>query len=526
MDWLKGGLSRSRMKAKQAEGITSLSDASSVISASKRSKSISYNLMLAKVKSLMSRLAKRKVHRIDDIVCNIYLLPVEITAHIFTLLLPRRTITSVPIPTTTPLLLGAVCSVWRNIIWSLPHFWTDIPVCISVSKARSKVQCRLLEEWISRTDEHLLSFVIRADSGMTLNMWFHGPAYGMIHLICQQSRRWRTIDLDLPFWVHSSLSDILHDLPHLEVLSLCSTAAGGFLDFLTNFKSSRKLRNLHLCGTGIFGDLLPYAGLEYFRLSFCRDYECWELLLPEYKVTHLRFENIISSQGDRGDNFVILSSVQTVEMILDSPEVTNSLLNHFLWPGLKSLTINLSCLIYDFLFQSISLFCLRSHCCLEHLTLSIICISSFEEQLIQMLESLPHLISLHLIVVPQRGAGSLEYWGKNNGQDFCGLSKILFQSLCSTEQEFVLPNLEILIYEGPLSLNAATLDNLLTDRRSPSYPESQSTDIEIKRTAQLQTVSIKTNDSIENLDGYLTQFKLLRNQGLDLSLVLDGIERC
>ncbi|KAJ7735589.1 hypothetical protein B0H14DRAFT_2205974, partial [Mycena olivaceomarginata] len=86
----------------------------------------------------------------------ILLLPVEITAKIFTPCLPTLSLKSRPIPwpspRAAPLLLAQICRQWRDLSPGMPTLWTSIWF---VAPSRE-----LLELWLSRAGNLPLTILL------------------------------------------------------------------------------------------------------------------------------------------------------------------------------------------------------------------------------------------------------------------------------------------------------------------------------------------------------------------------------
>lgn len=50
--------------------------------------------------------------------------------------------------------LGSVCGAWRNLTLSMPSLWSRVSVDLDQASAS---RCALLERWLARSGDHLLS---------------------------------------------------------------------------------------------------------------------------------------------------------------------------------------------------------------------------------------------------------------------------------------------------------------------------------------------------------------------------------
>ncbi|PPR01905.1 hypothetical protein CVT26_011840 [Gymnopilus dilepis] len=121
--------------------------------------------------------------------------------------------------TTTPLLLGSVCQLWRRIAWSSPRLWTFIRLSIG---SRTVVDLEVLSAWLDRSGQLPLFIGV---SGSSLSTHRRAACLPWINLINQHSARWHELYLYLPlnflslFHTQHTTLQILclrHNLPYFQ----------------------------------------------------------------------------------------------------------------------------------------------------------------------------------------------------------------------------------------------------------------------------------------------------------------------
>ncbi|KAF7296710.1 F-box domain-containing protein [Mycena chlorophos] len=212
-----------------------------------------------------------------------------------------------------PVLLGQVCSLWRNIAFSTPALWTKLhivePGSMSVGKLVSPTRggvilldnlavafetpnpprhtisllvarrIRGLNEWLSRSGVLPLSISFRGSQERrdALDNIPNLPTELFMRAICAYSRRWQ--DLHLRFLQTMAFSIALshleaEDVPLLRNLSLTQGGSSTFLPEIPwlafRLFAAPSLRRLSYSGHGHFlGDLLvAWSQLLYLRVDY------------------------------------------------------------------------------------------------------------------------------------------------------------------------------------------------------------------------------------------------------------------
>ncbi|KAF6756328.1 hypothetical protein DFP72DRAFT_893878 [Ephemerocybe angulata] len=202
-------------------------------------------------------------------------LPVEILDNIFENCLPDKLMAARPRPDRAPLLLGHVCSSWRQASHRNPKLWTMLClVCLDCGESVEELlgkERRMIEKakiWLERCGDQRLSlfFLVQALSfnlftqffdfssgpdGNTMTRFIFGAFVDTI--LRKNLDRFSTLVLH---WPHFSLNAMPFNskappLPvHVESLAIaggdegtCSTQA---LNHLSSFRTSKSLRKLHI----------------------------------------------------------------------------------------------------------------------------------------------------------------------------------------------------------------------------------------------------------------------------------------
>ena len=150
-------------------------------------------------------------------------LPPEIVQEIFVRCLPT---THNPAKSTTvaPLLLGRICSAWRNISLSTPRLWSSIHLVVPTHNDISKIiaiiqlRCEALKEWLGRSGTLPLSISLTiTDNPHPRDV----STASMIESLIQFSHRWNIIDLRVPYGLLEPLNDLTKDdVPCLEAIKI------------------------------------------------------------------------------------------------------------------------------------------------------------------------------------------------------------------------------------------------------------------------------------------------------------------
>ncbi|KIM36732.1 hypothetical protein M413DRAFT_31367 [Hebeloma cylindrosporum] len=154
-------------------------------------------------------------------------IPFEIFSHIFCLSIPSS-FEDYSDFESTPLILGAVCQMWRDFAWSTPQLWNRIKIQFTPRSLKSKAEIAC--EWLNRSGQLPLSiriylapnfihdFYTPASRTLRLESEYSNHFYPLASLINESSHRLYYLDLDsVAQWLLSTLagpqgSSMLHTL--------------------------------------------------------------------------------------------------------------------------------------------------------------------------------------------------------------------------------------------------------------------------------------------------------------------------
>lgn len=192
-----------------------------------------------------------------------------------------------------PLLLGRVCSKWRQIAYTTPRLWSSIHVVIPSSETHANeaaVRLRVFEEWIDRTGSCPLHISIRAIYSNE-EIAFYARFFKVALDVCT---RWDSIELVLPTQVYDQLEELSSSqVPILKSMNCKMLSAvrnfSGLMDddpieqqqipfsFLQPLSS---IRTLHLQT-----NKLPFLPQSLVQLEFVFRSRIFEFRLQEFLTT-------------------------------------------------------------------------------------------------------------------------------------------------------------------------------------------------------------------------------------------------
>ena len=209
----------------------------------------------------------------DSLLAFIRRLPRDILAQIFILCMPNDGMSSFN-PERSPLLVGRVCTGWRQVALSTEALWSSITV------TRDRPSEKMANLWISRA----LSVPLTIHLDCTGSSKF-GPMQPAISVLVQYCDRWKILELRIPESTIPRLQSIRHRLPSLESLSIQNPKELRFWSCEFNihefsiFEFAPRLNKLFL-GPGIFHVKLkiPWHQLIELTAHIKNVTECLEIL--------------------------------------------------------------------------------------------------------------------------------------------------------------------------------------------------------------------------------------------------------
>jgi hypothetical protein len=226
---------------------------------------------IAKVETLLRGLREKAVglkKTMNRHFSPILRLPPEIFSDIFEACLPEITwpmdgpaSNHKTVPNATmPLVIGTVCSAWRNLAWSTPKLWSGISLLL---EDPTSSDCDLLNEWLLRSGSSPLSIHLRFDrDGATAE----DSTWSILHTIANCCERWRDVYFAFPASFYKHLESIHDRLPILTTLSLSFRILDVRERGFRHFSAAPQLRHVEIHGYD--PDLMIIPLDQITKLSF------------------------------------------------------------------------------------------------------------------------------------------------------------------------------------------------------------------------------------------------------------------
>lgn len=211
-----------------------------------------------------------------------------------------------------PLVLGAVCKEWRDIVWNSPQLWDTIDLVLS--QDHYKTQLILLKDWLERGGRCPLSITLHYIGFFAMHTKY--PELACLPLLFGQSYRWEHIDFRLP---RGTIVGMMREPGYLPLLRSL------FFDFdlhdewyqdnrghLRYFAEAPLLRSANTNNRDLADIVLPWKQLEDLKLrSFDVDYLC-RTLEQARNLVHCHLES--SCRHDLPDKRVHLPKLQSITL--------------------------------------------------------------------------------------------------------------------------------------------------------------------------------------------------------------------
>ncbi|KAF8966612.1 hypothetical protein BDZ97DRAFT_621343 [Flammula alnicola] len=302
----------------------------------------------AEVASVSATLAGlvQKVHIIKARMNELYspfvrLLPPEIVSVIFAFYLPQFPVGD-DIPSTketyAPLLLGAVCSSWRDIAWGTPALWTNLSLHLT-SMLKVSVQIPLIEQWLSRSGHLPLSIHLSSLADMS---WVGATFEGILGTINKHSTRWCNLDIRLPSpcYKYLPVGDDANSFPLLQSITLKPPGGQSDREHRVNIFSTPQLRRLTLSCLYLRSIVFQWEVVTTLDLeSFYVD-ETLGMLQETTAVVHLTLRRILGGDDRHTlpDTCILLPSLEEVVVINDKGTELHGFFNKISTPKLHTLS--------------------------------------------------------------------------------------------------------------------------------------------------------------------------------------------
>ncbi|RDB21796.1 hypothetical protein Hypma_011035 [Hypsizygus marmoreus] len=397
---------------------------------------------ISRVEGLLAKLVQKRVplkRNINRHYSPMLSLPVELCSEIFTTCFPpgRDSWES-----GSPLVLGQVCTAWRNLAWSMPWLWNT--VFLQSSKPTS-THVELLEEWIARSHNLPLAIHLKLDVARVESM---RDMTSIMDVFARCSKRWRTVDFDVPiFFPHDTYLCNLAptQFPQLTSLSLRVGCVNTHLDM---FLAAPQLHDVQLSGFPQDSFTLPWAQITHLRLCPTTVQQCLSLLGSTPNLTHCTLENITRSDV-LNPSPVLAQHLQSLSVISFTHIPLSELLDALLLPAVHTLSFHVTGNTFPH-WSFVSLIA-RSGCTLEHLALNAVRIS--EWQLWECLQAVPTLRVLELTDLDRVTNDTIRVLNPQNRALLGGPSP-----------RCLLPSLRAFTYTGGMEVNMLSMAHTLYSR--------------------------------------------------------------
>ncbi|KAJ7624886.1 hypothetical protein FB45DRAFT_88266 [Roridomyces roridus] len=239
----------------------------------------------AQISSLQSQLVRLQADRANilgklaAVVYPVFSLPNEVTAEIF-----DQYVAWSPIQGCSPMILAAVCSLWRDVALSTPRVWTRLdpghhfkytPLERDEEDARDTRLVELLRMWLPRAGALSVDIRIRLPD-------VDRPAYAEIfRLLAEHSARLRVLDLFATDGIEFP-TGCLGPFPSLTTISFSTHYDEISIPSLLNAPQLREVsfRDSKFLGNSEWQSLLPWTQLTVLR-GFRQDILAWLRILEQ-----------------------------------------------------------------------------------------------------------------------------------------------------------------------------------------------------------------------------------------------------
>ena len=385
---------------------------------------------------------KRKINRFHRSIVR--KLPLDVMSTIFEFCLPDFTDHQLSPYTkedlSIPLSLGAICSFWREIAWSMPSLWSSLVVRVP-SKHDSHIVTGIAREWLARSGQLPLSICI-------LSTFYNRTVSALADIVNQYSTRWSELDLYIPDRYYQRFHATNNHAPILKSVRFHCSANAMNLNFqLTCPRLERaSLSYFPMGGTNIQWDNLTHLTLHSISII--------DSFLILRKTPRLVFCKVSGSRsGYRGPSIgaPVLTSLRSLQLLSLITSFAEDFLNNLIAPHLEEFSLPR---YYNPSMDVITSFFRRSACSLHSFSMTFSIFPTYFEGFINLLQSMPSLNALSITTL--ENTTPEDYDPRNILQL---VANILSSQSRSLQQGF-LPNLKILEYTGELRLRPGNYADL------------------------------------------------------------------
>ena len=265
-------------------------------------------------------------------------IPSELWIEIFLLCLPADEFVGINV-LEAPLLLGRICSHWREIALSTTALWSSISIGDQQLSLRL-AQMPLIEAWLARSGNLPLSIQIIGCVDFAIS-----GSNDLLDIFIPFSSRWYNLDLWLPQpLVEKIVCNNDFSMPFLAILSLAiSTVLDDDKPLLFSRKATR-LRSITVSVDRMIPPLLnfPWAQITELRSDSIIDiHDCFDIFRLCPQLTHLQLRNISQDPFD-GNNRVLARMLNLSWLRLFSHGDLGPLLDNLIVPSLHEIHLEVN----------------------------------------------------------------------------------------------------------------------------------------------------------------------------------------
>jgi hypothetical protein len=393
-----------------------------------------------------------------------------------------------------PILIGSVCSTWRELSLSMASLWSSITLELDNPSAAYPT---FLDDCLSRSGLHALRIHLRCQR---LHAQNEDVVLRVMNIVGRFSERWCHIIFCLPLPCYDVLHFVQGRLPMLTSISLRLTT-GSLWDPITMFSVAPQLQEVRCHGDSYFNSRslpLPLAHLTSLSGYFIQDMDFPNILSVTPRLIHGEF--IILGPSDPMPQVVAeVFHLKLLKLhVYRGPLILDSLLDRITLPDVHEMSFRFTPstdVYYSFPALNFLSFVSRSSCALQTLKIQgIDHLIMNDDILLDCIRAIPSLTDLTLCV---RGI---------TNQTICNLNPNLFH---------LLPNLRMLsITSQDLEVNLAHLYDTLFARWSPA---------DVSEIAQLRSVTISAVGFIDDIVDPMGFYPLTHLQDDGMEIFVDKI---
>ena len=387
----------------------------------------------------------------------------------------------------TPLFIGSICRLWRDIAWSTSLLWSTI--VLHVSRKQHSAQVQLLGDWLLKAKSTPLSIKLIAEDEYE---YIVCAFQAIMQVLVTRSDYWLTFDSLLPPQCHHIFKNV--NFPMLTSLSLHppKSTISTFNTPPIMFLTAPKLLDVDLSGYTFAAMVLPWEQVKRFKTQLLTVTECLKVLRQSPNLQECNFEYVYSPDSFISKTIMPHAQLKHLDVMLIKV-ASVSLFDSITLPSLSQLRIHYSG-PEKFPLSAITSFILRSTCSLERLTVEI---KSDDADLIPCLEAIPSLTYFRLEII-------------GSAHPNMGLTRQLVALLdpLSNSSRLLLPNLKHLQYKGPVLCDCRTIVNMMAHRWYLSDDGTR------QRVSQLKLAEVLSTDRYYITADVQEELKSLSEEGM------------